>query len=606
MVLPFLTLAAPAWLLGAIFAEGAALGPASRIYLWESAGAFTGGLLATGLYRLNPSVLVVLAGGGAALALFAWRWRWGSGSRLPFVLLIASLIVFACAFPLERWTHKVQWPRYTLLAQRETPYEQAALVHLGDLHALFENGIVSAQFPDPASQEEEVHWPLLLHAAPERVLALGISAAVALPEILKHPVRSVNLVNPDPAVLDLVKPYLDRSARSAWDDRRVHWITADPRAWVRRHPGAYDVILQTWPDPQNAALNRLFTRDFFEEAQRALRPRGVLEFTMASSENYLPDEVAYTNAVLLASVQAAFPYVDVIPGSRMIVLAGDHPLALEPVSLARRYAEHGIKNRVLVPSNFPYLLSPERRSALRLRLAEVRHVLPNTDLWPVSTFMTWRVWLSKFVDPGRLLGLVAAIMILFGALAWLWRRRRDYLAAPEALIVLAMGFAGMSFEIVLLFVFQSVSGALYWQMGLLMGVFMAGLAIGSGTLQAAPVGRHRFALLACIALLLAAACAAIASQLPHLFTLRFPLAGFAVLLAGAGCLVGAAYPLAASPSPDQASAVYAADLWGSALGAFTAGAFLAPLAGCAATLAISAGIVLSALLAAPVLRKRRL
>ena len=69
-------------------------------------------------------------------------------------------------------------------------------------------------------------------------------------------------------------------------------------------------------------------------------------------------------------------------------------------------------------------------------------------------------------------------------------------------------------------------------------------------------------------------------------------------------MVGAAFPLAAAANFEQASAFYAADLWGSALGAFTAGAFLAPLAGYAATLAVSAGVVLIALLAA-VLRKPR-
>jgi len=606
LVLPFLVLAAPSWLLGAIFAEGAALGAPGRIYLWESAGAFTGGLLATWLYRFNPPALVVLAGGGVALALLALRCRRKSNSRFPFVCLAAGGVLFACAFSLERWTRQAQWSRYTLLTQRETPYEQAVLVRLGDVHVLFEDGIVSAQFPDPASQEEQVHWPLLLHAAPERVLALGISADIAVPEILKHPVRSVDAVNPDPAVLTLIKPYLDPSARSAWEDKRVHWTTADPRVWVRQHRGTYDVILQTWPDPQNAALNRLFTREFFSEARRALRPGGVLEFTMASSENYLPDEVAYTNAVLLASARTAFPQVEVIPGSRMIVLAGDGPVALEPGILARRYAERAIKNRVIVPSSFTYFLAPERRNALHLRLAEVRHILPNTDLWPVSTFLTWRVWLSKFVDPGRVLGLVAAVLLLAGALAYVWRRRRDTLSSPEAIVLMAMGFAGMSLEIVLLFVFQSVSGALYWQMGLLMGAFMAGLSIGSGALQSAPVGRHHFALLTVTALLLASACAAFAWQLPHIFAFDHPLAVFAALLAGAGSLVGAAFPLAVSVDSHRASSLYAADLWGSALGAFTAGAFLAPLAGYAATLVVSAGIVLIALLAVPVLRKRRL
>jgi len=223
----------------------------------------------------------------------------------------------------------------------------------------------------------------------------------------------------------------------------------------------------------------------------------------------------------------------------------------------------------------------------------------------VSTFLTWRVWLSQVVDPGHVLGLVAAVLLLAGGLTRLWRRRGDWAAFPESPLILAMGFAGMTLEIILLFVFQSASGALFWQMGILMGAFMGGLAVGSGTLNPAKPGRHSFALLAGAAVLLAALCAAIAAQLPRLLTVHSPLTVFSLLLAGTGLLVGAAFPLAANLRPQQAGAIYAGDLWGSALGAFTAGTFLAPLAGCVRTAAAAGGLVLISLLAAAVLRKRR-
>jgi spermidine synthase len=626
LVLPFVALAAPCWLVGRIFAEGAALRPAGRLYFCESLGAFTGGLVATWLYRMNPSPLIILSGGGAALVLIAviaspptvWRaWRSqtfekraeiaSSPPRKPWRVLamtaFASLILFVLSFPLERSTRALQFQRYPLLAQRETPYEHAAVTRLGHLQILFEDGIVSTQFPDPAAQEEAVQWPLLVHPAPRRVLALGVPAAVALPEILKHPVRSVDVVHADAAILNLLRPFLDRRAQSAWNDVRVHRFTADPRIWVRQHPNAYDVIIQTSPDPQNAALNRLFTREFFRQARAALRHGGILSFTLASSENYLPPEVAYTNAVELASVGEAFAHLEAIPGSRLIVLASDRPLVLDPAELARRYQERRLHNQALIPANLPFLLVPERRTALRLRLAEVRHVLPNTDLWPVSTFLTWRVWLSKFVEPTHLLGLAAAILLLAGALHRLWNRRRQWLATPASWILGAMGFAGMSLEIVLLFVFQSVSGALYWQMGTLMGAFMVGLSIGSGILSASRPMQRSFLLLSMTALLLAAICGAIAVQLPHFFAVSHPLAVFAALLATTGILVGAAFPLAVRLHPEMAASMYTADLWGSALGAFTAGAFLAPLVGHAATLFVSATAVLISL--ASVLQKLR-
>lgn len=585
VILPFAVLGPACWLIGAAFAGGAvwaeerrgAAGPA-RIYAWESAGAVAGGLLSTLLFRQGwPSFLTLAAGGLLLAALTVGFFRHPRG-RWTVFFAAASLLIATFSHPLDRASRRAEWRGYDLLVECETPYEHVALARLGEAQILFENGAVSAQFPDPAAQEELVHWPLLAHPAPRQVLALGTPAATALGEILKHPVESVDLVAPDPAALQMLE---------LPQDRRIHQSISDPRLWIKHHPQTYDVILQTLPEPQNAASNRLFTAQFFVEARRALRPGGLLAFRLASSENYLPPETAYTDASLLRTVAQAFPYVEEIPGARLIVLAGDRPISLDPVLLANRYRARQIHNRVLIPELFPWALHPERRNALRLRLEAVPHVMINSDLWPVSMFQVWRVWLAKFIEPAQMVGLFAALLAAAGIVRLVWRRRRAQFQTPECTLLLTMGFAGMSLEIVLLYLFQAVSGSLYWQLGVLLAAFMAGLAAGSGLFALNAARKYSLLFLSSAAGALTALCAILAWKAPQLFSLQSPLVAFSGLLAAAGFLVGAAFPLALARSPGQAASLYAADLWGSALGAFLSGLFLVPLFGHRRTLALS-------------------
>ncbi len=585
VILPFVLLALPCWLLGAVFVEGAALAAAShgplgpaRIYLWESLGALAGGCLSALFFFRGWHGFTVLAAGGMLLCLLALTLSPRASRRRMGMFLAGAVLLSGFSRTLDFQSRRLQWRNYDIVRQRETPYQHVLLARLGELRILFENGAISTHYPDPAAQEDLVHWPLLAHPAPRRVLALGTPAAVAAGEILKHPVESVDLVTPDPATLELLP---------IPESPRLHVHRRDPRLWIKRHPDTYDVIVQAMPEPQNAAFNRLFTTEFFAEAHRALRSHGVLAFTLASSENYLPPELAYIDACILRTAGQVFPFVEEIPGSRLIVLASDRPIPLDPKQLAKRYNLRQIRNRLLVPEMFAWVLHPERKNALRLRLQDAGPAKINSDLWPVSLFHLWRVWLAKLAGPGPLVGLAAAFLGSLALVRWLWRRRASGPLPPESLVLGAVGFAGMSLEMVLLFMFQAASGSLYWQLGVLFAAFMGGLAAGSAAFAyRKPARPARLLVLASAALIPLGVI--LAWKAPMLLTLSQPLAVFGNLLALAGFLVGSSFALAVALEPDQAGTLYAADLWGSASGALLSGLFFIPLLGHPRTLLLIA------------------
>jgi spermidine synthase len=585
---PLLLLAPFCWLSGAAFGSLVALFPAQRLYLWESVGGLAGGVFAAfGVVGRAPFIPVVAAI-GAAVGLLNLRLL-GRLEALGGFLLCCLLTAGAARYDGVR-------PGFSgmrLLDQKESRYGWLAVAGVGDMKVFLVNGVASASFPDRSAEEDSTLWPLLAHPAPKQVLVLGAGSLPALPEILKHPVERVTVVDADGEAMAMVRRHLDEMAAKAVADPRVALVVEDPREHLAGARGL-DVVLSMGGEPLNAGSNRFFTSEFFSEVKTALAPNGILAFSLPSAENYLSPETAYAGASVLKSLDGVFgPHRALIPGSRMTLLAGLGPVRLDEGRLAEAYGRRRLKNTALVPPAFPYYLMPERRMAVEARLASLAGVAANSDMRPAACFHAWRLWLVKFVSPAHLLGLIAAVCVGLWGVARLWSRRSEVFPSWESGAVLSLGLSGVGLEIVLLLAFQSASGSLYWKAGLLMASFMAGLALGSLLGWRTPRAWSRGAL-RCILALMAAAAFLAAGWLDALVGLG-PLASmlaFCGSLLGAGLLVGAAYPLACAHAPAE---VYAVDLWGSALGAFLTAAFLVPLAGMKLTLILAGAAVLPAL-----------
>jgi spermidine synthase len=471
---------------------------------------------------------------------------------------------------------------------------------LEELRNAKDNGLLSANFPDPPAYEALAHWPLLAHPSPRRVLIIGGAVTGSLSELLKHPVEQIDYVELDPALIRLVEHTLPAEDRTALTDPRVHLLHVDGRRWLATTTQAYDVILLQLPEPRNAQVNRLYTLEAFRLIHRHLVPHGLFAFTVSSSENYLSEETAYFNASLYQTLRAAFPSVDLVAGDPLLFLAGTDEVRLDPQTLAARYAQRGLITREVVPPAFPILLDAARRDMMVERLSSVRASILNRDFIPVCYAYAWRVWISKFVSPLYFLSMLVFIALLFFGARILWRRRALLTSRPGATAVCALGTAGMAYETIVLLAFQSIHGYLYWQLGSLFAAFMLGLALGSWGasrwLSAAPTSSVPRWLRS---LLVAAAIEGVAlvAFLPvaqHL-TLRVP----GVLVFGAwllltGVWLGCAFPLAGRLAPAEesdtsatAGLLYAADLWGAACGALVTSAVLVPLIGFLPTLAMT-------------------
>ncbi len=602
-VLPPLFLGPPCFLLGSCFTLGVNLKEpgldASKIYYWESQGGVAAGLGLTFFVISRWPLLAALTAGSfllqaAALALFKKGW----GRAVAAALATAAFAATALAPKIDDAARRGQFHGYTLLEQRETRYGHAASASLGSQKCFFQNGTLTALFGDPAFSEELAHWPMLAHKNPKTICLLGNGAIAYLEEILKYRPRAVHLIEPDSQSFELMGRLAAR--RNATAD--VH--AQDPRSWLKSHPSSCDVIVHGAAEPSNAALNRLFTKEFFLAAKTGLRPGGILAFSLKASENYMSPQTAYLDAGVLKTLRSVFAYTRIIPGGKIAVLAGQGPLALETEVLAARYQKRGVKNQVIVPSYFPFALEEGRRSAMEARFVKLSRVSLNTDFAPISYLYAWRLWLSQVVSPKEMLGPIVAGAILCWIL-WKARRTKNLTAfdsaarnarddwggadaSAAAAWLGAMGFFTMMFQTAVLLAFQSLSGALYWQMGLLFASSMTGLALGSALGAAYSKERAKgkiFVVLTLLSLALAALAALGLIKAGEINVVALGAVSAAVLL-GANALAGATFAAAAAGAVAPAT-LYSAELWGSAAGAFLAGGIAIPLLGIQATFALS-------------------
>ncbi len=579
----FLMLAGPALLaLPAGLVNGLAAGfglarlPA-RFYALEAAGAAAAGALTVAYFHYFPqfSALALLTLPALALAAACALRRPFPKFRLAgFALAAAALF---CSNAVERSAWRLRPPAARPGVVIQTRGSRLAVTEPAGKQLFYEDGRLLAAPEDPA-WEELAHIPLLAVKRPRRVLLTGSGAFFLLPEVLKHKPKEVDIAEPD-----VFKSWF--LAGRAGSAGNVRTLPFDLRGLPAGAP-PYDAIFQTVPSPDNAALNRNFTVEFFRAAAARLRPGGLLVFQLPFADNYLPPEKAYVIASVLAAARQAFPAVELLPGVRLTVLAGSKAPDLTADILTAAYLKRGLKTTTVLPSAFPFMLDPYRRAWAAHELEKVKNPVVNSDLSPLAYFHFWRAWLSMVVSPGSLLGLAAlalcalcAGLLLAGRLSFTPERRTG-----EAFLI---GFWGMAFETALLLAFQARTGQLNPQLGGLFAAFMA--AAAAGALLPLKAGKTKPLAIELLAAALALICAFKAE------VIFAGTGGAAVwyLIAAGGLLTGAFF---ASAAGKAGADIYAWDLLGGAAGVFTTAAFAVPLLGIkgalltAALAALAAGV----------------
>ncbi len=608
-------------------------GAAGRAYLLEAAGSALGGIVASvALARLfgafQIAVIVALLNLGVAAALL-FRMKRAQAAILAFVLALAAIpLVFIAAPSWNAASRARLWTGFKVVASRDSVYGNWTVTEAGDnllmpesdatIRSLYENGAIVANIPDPAAAEEAVHYALLEHAAPRRVLLIGGAAGGAIAEALKHStVERLDDVELDPALIAITRQYFPAQA-AALNDPRVRLRLADGRRCLTTTRETFDVIIVNVPDPQTAQLNRFYTAEFFRAARAHLAPGGLVAIQLRSQEETISPELADFLRSIRRTIAEVFPYQAAIPGETIHFFGAAEPgtLTSDPAVLIARLKERHIETQYVREYFIPYRMSADRMEQVERELSPVAATPVNRDFAPVAYGFDVLLWSSQFrsgwsawfraaagVPFSRVAGVLAiALLIGIGLLAPLPGRERRNRASAAACVA-ATGLTLMVLQIFLLLGFQAVYGYVYTELAILIGLFMAGIALGSW------MAMRRNGSLAAMQLLLAVAGPAllliesfmggsssavitwIAAQLifPVMALLAGSLGGWQFVTAAGVFVAGRRSGL---------GLLYAIDLAGGCVGALVLSGFLIPVYGFWRTAWLVAGVNLAAMVVA--------
>jgi spermidine synthase len=574
----------PALGYGFAFPAAARLLDGTGAYAVEAAGALLGGVLFT--FVLAP---LLPPAGIAALAVALSAAPFLRAAPLPAGVAVAAGLAGLLAGPaVEHGTREAAWsaylPGHRLLATGQSRYGPLDVLGLRGQASLYRYGHLDFTSPDPEGAALKAHLALCLHPAPRRVLVAGGGPGVVR-EALLEPLESLVYVDPDPGALTVSGDWIDAGDRDALRDPRVRLLATDPRAAIRDATGAFDVIALFGLEPATAAADRFYTVEFFREAARALAKDGILVLSLRGTGEYRAPDLLRRNAMVLNSASVAMMWSWMIPGEAGYLVcrpwgeisAPSEEISFDPVLLAKRFRDRNIRTPGMTPEQF-HLVFPEGEfERTRKALAAAgEDAGGNSDREPAAYHRTLLLRAAEQgarLDPacgGSLAWAVAgAILLAVLALA--------VFGGPCDASVAGTGFTGMGTFVVVLLGYQSGRGDLYTEVGLLAGLFMAGIAIGS-------LGEPK-RLWWVDFLLFMAVVAGVQ------FAWRGSWSCFGLSLMAGWC-TGATFPAALAAGGDAAR-LYALDLAGAALGALLAGTLLLPAAGAWALVALFAGVKLA-------------
>lgn len=452
-----------------------------KVYLLEALGAGFAGLLGLILIEHFNSCQIIWAIAVVYCALSLLLLNKKHRYYRPVAILWASCSILSLAM-LNRFQENTQNLRFRpqkLIYSTDSIYANIAIIKNNEhAYSLHENGKLSFSTEDNESIEEFSHMLLLAHPAPRKILLISGGLNGIIPEMLKHPVETIDYLEPDKKLIESVLKYIPQSSSYGLKEKNVNIYNRDPRIFVKTTLSKYDLIILNSGGPSSLQLNRFYTKEFFEKIKGILSPQGKFCFSLESKEDILSGQLLEYNSCLYKSAQSVFPHLQLIPGERLTIIGSRENIpGINHEELSARFKERGIQTKYFTPYHIKAKLF--RQEYVQKRLEENSSASGiNRDWHPLGFFSYLslrgkqsqldfsRLWeLAEKIKPAYWIG---AILVP----AFFLRKNIINLS------IFSSGFYCIALEIIISLLFQINLGFLYYRLGMIVAIFMLGLSLG--------------------------------------------------------------------------------------------------------------------------------
>jgi len=549
------------------------------VYALESMGSLIGGLLVSFVFiywfSILQSLIIVLS--IVSIALFIYnRFR----IYILSFFISVFLVIISFFIPFDDYLKSLLFVNQHISETRETFYGNLTVTENAGQYSIYENGSLLFTSDNVISNEEYVHYAMLQKRNPESVLLIGGGISGMLSEILKYKtVEHVDYVEINPQLIEIASKYVPVPG-----DPEIHIIKKDGRKFLQNSDRKYDVVILALPDPSSLQINRFYTSEFINILKKTLNKNAVVLFSHSAAGNYMTPEKSQMEAALFNTLKSGFSNIEIIPGEEDYFIAGDSTLS---ISIAALYSVSEIEN-VYVNSDYIDDFSIKHRSDFIKQSLEGEEIL-NTDTKPFPVFLHSLQFLSLFGQKNILLVIIPVLILLLPV----------FFMRPVSAGIFTAGFTASSIELLLIFSFQTFWGYIYSAIGVIVAVFMGGLAAGSILSYRFQIKKKHFimaqGLLVTYALLFPLFWKVQNGISSGFFGIMFFLVVTFILSSILGFQYVAGTKSLGPDMPRSAVVMYASDLLGSALGVIAITLLLLPLLGMTTSCLIIAGFNLVAI-----------
>ena len=561
--------------------SGLGEGVHARFFAWEAAGFFIGGVIFSFCLSnyINPFLFSFLA-----LFLTLGFLLPAKNKLISTSIVIITGVLFSLAFP-------------AILTKefRGAKIDESLGSHYGPIFVtdasgaktIYTNGSLTASSEDTSWNEAFIHTSMAAVPKASNVLYIGAYASGQVEEILKYENVQLDCLEINPVLSDLSKRKIPKALAD-----KVNFIIDDPRAYIARGRKKYDLILMNMPAPSSVALNRYFTVEFFASISQRLKSEGVFSFFIPSKTDILSPQILKFDSCIVNTAQSVFKHTLLIPGDSMLILAAQG-INITSSQIIHNYSEHAPRTDYFTVYHLKDYLDAGRIAYIRNMID--RKIMINRDLSPWGFLYYLLMEQRKFypnlvinvMKLSRAIVIIGLFLIMAIGLMGLIRGRLSTL-----LNVSTLGFISIGITALVFLLFQLYSGALFWKMGILIGLFMAGLSIGTFFINrmlkdhsaTRGVGALLFFIWALfgVSMYLGVRFFSDAFREGSIFFLYAFLAG---VLTGSGYPIFTRRMLAQTKIKNVAVSVYAADLMGAFFGTLIFSIFVIPFLGISGAIA---------------------
>lgn len=442
-------------------------GRSGRTYWGEALGALAGGVVATIYYVAGGrdySLLIFIA---FVCLVASIQFR----TLIKVVVFITGIIVLALGTGdlLENLLLKLRFQPFTFLKSASGRLVRYDSVETGGITTLYSGGVKIADFPDAITGQELFYWSYLVKPDMSNIALVGAETHMVDRFIPAHIKRLY--IYPDKSWRTLVKSDYLPSEDRCW--------TADPVAFFRKTPLIFDAIILNFGPLISLYNYRLETTRFLSLCKDKLTGDGILSVSVPAYDGLWHDDLKQRLVAIYNILQEYFIDVHFVPGQNITFICGDSmDIDLTAEGLIKRYEGLQLDSPYFNPA-----LIDSRSNFFKISHVQAQLSEPIKETGPLSIGHGLSYHFSQFgvkYNLKRIINFpVIAVIITIILLLTLISTGFSGKEFLHLLNIFYFGAASFLLEIIVLFYIQLLGGYLYIALGIILGLFMAGMALGA-------------------------------------------------------------------------------------------------------------------------------